>query len=385
MRDNTSEELIKVILKLSLARDLPTVVEIIRHAARDLTGADGATFVLRDGSKCYYVDEDAITPLWKGLRFPLEACVSGWAMLHKENVLIPDIYSDPRVPVDAYRPTFVKSMAMIPIRKEQPIGAIGNYWAKKHKATDEEIKILEALADSTSICLENIQLMNDLGHQLNLRDEFISIAAHELRTPLTPLLLQMELIHRSLADAAPEIKKSLAKAQEHVRGFCDIIDNLIQVSKIRLGAFTSHKSHCELNSIIHNTIELLRLKSKGEIRFKEIKPIFGLWDEDKIGQVVRNILHNAIKYGEGKLIEIETNLTDSFAEFSIKDYGMGISKEDQMRIFTRFERTQNFLHYGGMGLGLFVASKIVGDHNGEIEVISELNQGSTFTIKLPLA
>lgn len=381
--DNAAEELIKVILKLSLARDLPTIVEIIRHAARDLTGADGATFILRDGNKCYYVDEDAISPLWKGLRFPMEACVSGWAMLHKENVIIPDIYSDSRVPVDAYRPTFVKSMVMIPIRKQQPIGAIGNYWASNHHATPEELRILEALADSTSICLENIQLMNELNHQLNLRDEFIAISAHELRTPLTPLLLQMQLIMRELENASPPIKNSLEKAQDHIKEFGALVDNLVHVSKIRLGSFTHHKSHSELNTIIRDSVELLRLKSKSEIQFHQTRPIFGLWDEDKIGQVVRNIIHNAIKYGEGKLIEIETKKLEDFAEFSIKDNGIGISREDQMRIFRRFERTQN-LNYGGMGLGLYVASKIVEDHRGEINVMSEPNKGSTFTVRLPL-
>src|SRR5512134_2389917 len=121
------ERLIEVVQELSLARTLEGVMAIVRSAARELTGADGATFVLRDGDLCYYADEDAIAPLWKGRRFPMSSCISGWAMLHREPAVIPDIYADPRIPIDAYRPTFVKSRVMVPIRAEEPIGAIGNY------------------------------------------------------------------------------------------------------------------------------------------------------------------------------------------------------------------------------------------------------------------
>lgn len=123
------ELLVDTVQKLSLARDIEEVMQIIRTVARQLTGADGAAFVLRDGNLCYYADEDAISPLWKGHRFPMKSCVSGWVMLNKTPVVIENIYADERVPVDAYRPTFVKSLAMVPIRTMKPLGAIGNYWA----------------------------------------------------------------------------------------------------------------------------------------------------------------------------------------------------------------------------------------------------------------
>src|SRR5689334_23022439 len=97
------QHLVTVVQRLSLARNLETVMAIVRRAARELTGADGATFVLRDGDLCYYADEDAISPLWKGQRFPLDTCISGWAMLNRQPVLIEDIYADARIPHDAYR------------------------------------------------------------------------------------------------------------------------------------------------------------------------------------------------------------------------------------------------------------------------------------------
>ena len=155
-------ELVGVIQRLGVARSREDIQAIVRTAARRLTHADGATFVLRDGGYCYYADEDAISPLWKGERFPLDACVSGWAMQRCEAVIIPDIYADARVPHDAYRPTFVKSMCMVPIRTLDPIGAIGNYWASPHDVTPSEIMLLRALADSAAAALETVRLVSDL-------------------------------------------------------------------------------------------------------------------------------------------------------------------------------------------------------------------------------
>ena len=106
-----------VVQALSLARDMDDLQRTVRAAARELTGADGATFVLREGDYCFDADEDAIAPLWKGRRFPLKTCVSGWVMQNRKPALIKDIYEDPRVPAEAYRPTFVRSLAMVPIRR----------------------------------------------------------------------------------------------------------------------------------------------------------------------------------------------------------------------------------------------------------------------------
>src|SRR4051795_3413088 len=90
-----ARELVAAIQQLSLARSLSDIQDIVRTAARRLTGADGATFVIREGLHCHYADEDTISPLWKGQRFPLHTCISGWAMLNRRAVAIEDIYDDP--------------------------------------------------------------------------------------------------------------------------------------------------------------------------------------------------------------------------------------------------------------------------------------------------
>ena len=130
-RVRTHELLTRVARDLSMAKDQESIIAVVRSAVRGLTGADGATFVLRDGGECHYIDEDAISPLWKGQRFPLTRCISGWVMLNRKSAVIEDIYADPRVPTDAYRKTFVKSLAMVPVNREAPVAAIGAYWPSR--------------------------------------------------------------------------------------------------------------------------------------------------------------------------------------------------------------------------------------------------------------
>lgn len=168
-------ELLEAIRALAAASHLQEVQEIVRSAARGIADCDGATFVLRDGDQCYYADEDAIEPLWKGNRFPLEACISGWAMLNKQPAIIEDIYVDDRIPHEAYRPTFVHSLAMMPMRTLEPIGAIGAYWADNHLATPDEISLLGGLADAAATALEKVNIAEELSAEVAVarRDSLI--------------------------------------------------------------------------------------------------------------------------------------------------------------------------------------------------------------------
>lgn len=165
----TVQRLLQAVQELSLARSLADIQRIVRAAARELTGCDGATLVLKDGDMCHYVDEDAVAPLWKGGRFPLETCISGWVMTNRQAVVIQNIYDDERIPHAAYRPTFVKSLAMVPIRKLNPVGAIGNYWAAETLPTEHQISLLQSLADATSVAMENVQVYEQLEQRVRDR------------------------------------------------------------------------------------------------------------------------------------------------------------------------------------------------------------------------
>ncbi|GAA3656670.1 hypothetical protein GCM10022237_15930 [Nocardioides ginsengisoli] len=185
MTDTTGlERLLLAVQELSMAPDLFAVQEVVRTAARELAACDGATFVLRDGDLCFYADEDAIAPLWKGSRFPMETCVSGWVMTHRTHTVIPDIEVDDRIPQDAYRPTFVRSMVMMPVRTLDPIAAIGAYWAEPHTATDDEVRLLQGLADATSVALDKLAVHRQLASAVALREATHHLAATDELTGL---------------------------------------------------------------------------------------------------------------------------------------------------------------------------------------------------------
>nr|WP_272886666.1 HWE histidine kinase domain-containing protein [Phenylobacterium aquaticum] len=176
--------LVEMIEDLSDARTVEQVAAVVRSSARRISGADGVAFVLRDAGQCYYLDEDAIAPLWKGRRFPLDACVSGWAMLNRQTAVIPDIYLDDRVPHDAYRPTFVKSMVMTPVRPNDPIAAIGAYWAQPRQPSADEIAKLQVMARATAAALDSALMHASLVETLERRKFLMAELDHRCKNTL---------------------------------------------------------------------------------------------------------------------------------------------------------------------------------------------------------
>jgi transcriptional regulator with XRE-family HTH domain len=152
-----AHRLVAVSRELDQASTMEQVQQLVRSAARELTGADGAAFVIREGDHCLYADEDAVSPLWKGRRFPVSECVGGWCMLNRAAAVVEDVYADDRTPDDTYRNTFVRSLVMVPIRRSDPVGAIGVYWAGRRVPSPAEVERLQALADSTSVAMERIR------------------------------------------------------------------------------------------------------------------------------------------------------------------------------------------------------------------------------------
>jgi PAS domain S-box-containing protein len=153
-QQNTS--LLQAFRSLLAARDLATVGTIVSHAARNLTGADGASVVLLEGDACHYIDEEAIAPLWKGKRFPAESCVSGMAMREQRVIVIPDITADPRVPLELYRQTFVTSLVLVP-GGNPAVGAVGAYWQDAHTVSQAQIDALAVLADGMAVAVTNLR------------------------------------------------------------------------------------------------------------------------------------------------------------------------------------------------------------------------------------
>lgn len=143
--------------RLAMARTQADVIEIVRSSARAIWSADGVTFVLREYSFCHYVEEDAISPLWKGQKFPMTSCISGWAMLNRRTAVVPDIFADDRIPHDVYRKTFVRSLIMAPLGLETPLAAMGAYWRDQRQFSAREIAAVETLAGHVSEAISRVQ------------------------------------------------------------------------------------------------------------------------------------------------------------------------------------------------------------------------------------
>lgn len=172
-----------ILRRLALARSVPEIMDVVVGPVRTLLGADGVCFVLRDGDMCHYADEDAIAPLWKGRRFAAEDCISGWCMEHSTPASVPDITVDARIPQEAYRPTFVKSLAMVPAPQDRPIAAIGAYWSRKGAPSEEAVGLLQTLANAAAMAIAKVDerprreraeaQKRELFHQL--KNQFILI------------------------------------------------------------------------------------------------------------------------------------------------------------------------------------------------------------------
>ncbi|HYB22507.1 MAG TPA: sensor histidine kinase, partial [Solirubrobacteraceae bacterium] len=318
-----------VIQRLSLARSVQEVQEIVRTAARRLTGADGATFVLRDGEHCYYADEDAISPLWKGQRFPLEICISGWAMLNRRPAIIPDIYQDERIPHEAYRPTFVKSLVMVPIRQLDPIGAIGNYWASRHEPTARELALLQALADSTAVAMENVRFYEELENAhvetmkrvalatenerrrwaRELHDETLQALAG-LRVLLTTAGRQADLEgwRRAGDEAVAHIEREIANLRA-------IITDLRPPALDHLGLYAAIGALAEH----HQRSNALRVRCV----LAEQQPTLDSEVETIVYRVVQETLTNVVKHAHAHSATVAIRVDDERIEVEVADDGVG--------------------------------------------------------------
>jgi signal transduction histidine kinase len=389
--------LVGVVRRLSMVRDLGGVMEIVRRAARELTGADGATFVLADGEMCYYADEDAIAPLWKGKRFPMSACVSGWVMRNRRAAVIPDIYADERVPADAYRPTFVKSMAMAPIRTESPLGAIGNYWATATTPTPEQVAVLQALADTTSVAMENVRLYGELEQRVKDRTRELEAAnreleafsysvSHDLRAPLRAIRGFTARVREEhgvqIGGDGVALLDRVAAAGERM-GL--LIDSLLMLS--RLTRQPLKRERLDLTEMAWGIVGALRSEAPArEVRVEIATGLGAHADAGLVRVAMENLLSNAWKYtaktGEGR-IEVGAIRAEGAPEvYFVRDNGAGFDMEEAGHLFAPFQRLHPVDEFPGSGVGLATVLRVVHRHGGRIWAEAARGRGATFYFTL---
>ena len=232
-------------------------------------------------------------------------------------------------------------------------------------------------------------LVAERRQAVQARDDFFSIVGHELRTPLSTLMLQVENLMRGLKqNASPE---TLAARTDSIRRsgrrLTTLVDEMLNISRITSGVIPVALEPVELSAFIRDTANHF-LDQMATADTKTALSAEGqVWcrtDPQRLGYVFNNLLANAIKYGAGHPIEIRVSGHSGVARLSIRDHGPGISREDQKRIFERFERAVSASHVSGFGLGLWIARRTVEALGGVIRVESAPGEGSTFSVELPL-
>jgi PAS domain S-box-containing protein len=187
--------------RLVMAESVDEVVAVLRDVARATVGADGVTVVIQDEGRCSYIAEDAVSPLWQGQSFPADQCISGWVMRRGETVEIRDVRLDPRIPQDAYAPTFVRSLVMAPIGRPVPVAALGAYWSQVRTHDDDTIKRLESLARLATIAIENARLTQARNRGAALgaaQNRILELAVEEI-----PLNVALDAIVREVEALSP--------------------------------------------------------------------------------------------------------------------------------------------------------------------------------------
>jgi PAS domain S-box-containing protein len=222
---------------------------------------------------------------------------------------------------------------------------------------------------------------------VQMRDEFLAVASHELRTPLSTLVLRLGLLERHAAKGDLEqVQPSVRRAQDQAERIGNLVDRLLDVSQLASGRLKLDLTPCDLSEIVKEVTERLSEQAStagSELRLSVSAGISARADKFRLEEALSNVISNAIKYGSGRPIDIQLKTRDAKAILTVQDRGIGIPAEDLSRIFGRFERTTVSRNYGGLGLGLYIASQIVEQHGGTIRAENRSSGGTSFVIEMP--
>ena len=403
---------------LAGARSMEAVTHVLRAFARRAVGADGIAVVLRDEDQCHYIAEDSMEPLWAGQRFPASSCVSGWAMEHHQTVVIPDVFDDPRVPVEAYRTTFVRSMVMVPIGRIEPIAALGAYWSEFAQPTDNEIALLEGLARAASTALENgrlfasLEALNDqLEHRvrertselersqdslrqvqkLDMLGQLTGHVAHDFNNLLMPIVAGLDLI-LSGKRTSESIERHATIAMQAAESAQTLVQRLLTFARRQPLAAKA----VELPALLGGMQDLLASTLGPRIALSidlqaMLPPVRA--DAHQLEVALLNLAVNSrdampdggalsIK-GEARRNRLPAALAPGqYVCLTVTDNGTGMPPAVKAAAMEPFFTTKPSGH--GTGLGLSMVHGLAGQLGGMVEIDSAVGKGTSIRLWLPI-
>ena len=265
---------------------------------------------------------------------------------------------------------------------------------RQSKAMKLQVQALEQSRREQETLLAQLQVtQGELEHAVRMRDDFMSIVSHEVRTPLNGLILETQLrkLHLARNNATAftmdKMQAMVDRDDRQILSLIRLIEDMLDVSRFRTGKLSIRPGQFDLTAVVANLLENFAPQvsaAQSSVNFNAEQSVVGHWDEFRIEQVISNLLTNALRYGGKKPIDVSVYVDGERAVVEVRDQGIGISEENQQRIFQQFERVSGSQVVAGLGLGLFISEQIVAAHGGQIQVDSALGEGAVFKVCLPL-
>ncbi len=287
-----------------------------------------------------------------------------------------------------------RSAMAVPLRaRGQALGVMTLAWVKPGRPyTPEDLALADEFGRHAAFAVDNARLYHAAQAGIRAREEFLSIAGHELKTPLTALKLNLQGLerawHRKPPPAPEALVDRLGKMGRQVARLERLVNELLDVSRVTAGRLVLEPERLDLREVVRDVATRAEddlAECGSQLTIEGPEPVEGVWDPTRIDQVVTNLVSNAIKYGQGRAIEVTVERDGRIARLRVRDHGIGIPRDKQPYIFERFERAVSDRHYGGFGLGLWIVRRIVEASGGAIRCEPPDTQGSCFVVELPLS
>jgi signal transduction histidine kinase len=376
----------------SVADDRDAITQL-QQAAADAFGAPGAAIAIADPDRpvLRYVGTDGA---W--VEFPDDAYIAGRAFSAQTRLVATDAIREDPQHADDYARAGASTVIAAPVTVDgRRIGVLTVYAARAPIFVEDDLWLLELLADQTGILLEARTLANNANElraredAARLKEEFLSAAAHDLRTPLTVVLGQAELIERRILrdPNAPVDPAGISRMAREARHLRDLISELLDAQRLEQGQAGIHLAPANIVSVI----EAVRARHVEHgvplVLDGSTQSLIASVDRPRLEQVLENLLENAFKYGaDDQPPGLRVWREDGEARIAVVDHGAGVPESDRERIFERFYRAKNArsITDTGMGLGLYICRRIVEEHGGRIWAEPTDGGGTTFVVALPL-